>query len=106
MPADKKPNPVQVCFFSVEAVVQIPYALSKLVQEPGVKECVPGFMAALYLYKKQYQKYSCINDKYFLQEEMTRMFRTLQSIQQVLRDTFVRPQSHHYVVLPKLFSGN
>ena len=35
MPADKKAHPVQVGFFRLEAVVEIPEALPKLVQEPG-----------------------------------------------------------------------
>jgi hypothetical protein len=35
MPADKKAHPVRVGFFRLQAVVEMPEALSKLVEEPG-----------------------------------------------------------------------
>lgn len=52
-----------------------------------VKEGVPGFMAALYLYKKQVQARKHMIFRCFWEEDVTRISRTVRNIPQDLRDT-------------------
>jgi hypothetical protein len=53
----------------------------------NVKEGVPGFMVALYLYEKQLQARKSMIYQRFWEEDVTRISRTVQLIPQVLRDT-------------------
>jgi hypothetical protein len=55
-----------------------------------VNEGVPGFMTALYLYKKQFQSFKSMIYQRFWEEVVTKLSRSVQLIPQVLRDTFVR----------------
>lgn len=50
VPADEKAHPMQVGFFGLKAVVQIPDALLNLIEKTVERKTgVPGFMAAFYL---------------------------------------------------------
>lgn len=52
-----------------------------------VKEGMPGFMVALYLYKKQDKARKSMIYQRFWEENVTRISRAVQFIPQALRDT-------------------
>jgi hypothetical protein len=52
-----------------------------------VKEGVPDFMVALYLYKKQVQACKLMIYQHFLEKSVIKLSRSAQNIPQLLRDT-------------------
>ena len=58
MPANEKANPIEINFFSAEAIVHVPHAFPDLVKQPdGLQGWGAGFQGVIYNWiKAQYRR--------------------------------------------------